>query len=338
MKLLSVELRRFAARRANVVVAVVGLLFLAGTLAILGVNSHQPTPAEIDRAEQQAQRERDSEEQQLEECQRYWRDHPDADPDAPDPADFPDGRIEDYGYDADCEMYYGPEGIDASQYLGNVLSFAEEAPTQVGFLGLVFIVCALLMAGSFVGAEWTSGGMTNLLLWRPRRLPVFAAKLGAVLLWVLGLTLVTSALHLGGLYLIARTRGEVGELTASWWTDNLVLGGRLLALVAVAVVVGFTLSMIGRRTVVALGAVVGYVVLVEYVLRGMLYMVDLVRVEYWMLSTYVIAWVAGGNSVYSGMDGAENFVGQWHGGGVVLAVTGVLLAISATLFARRDAD
>lgn len=339
MRLLSVELRRFASRRANFVFAIIGLLFLAGSLTILAISSHKPSPAEIAQAEEQAQEEREFAEREQEECEDYWRDNPDADPQDPDPADFEDGEVEEYGYNSDCDMY-GSDGIDASHYLGNVLSFADEAPSQLLFLGLVFIVCALLMAGSFVGAEWTSGGMTNLLLWQPRRLPVYATKLGAALISVVSLTLLAAVLHLGGLYVIALTSGQVGELPPSWWEENGLLGLRLLVLVAVAVTWGFALSMIGRRTVVALGAVVGYTVLIEYVLRGMLDTVDVLHVEYWMLSTHLFAWLADGYEVYSGYGGydSENFdvITKWEGGGVVLAVTVALLAASAALFRRRD--
>ena len=38
-----------------------------------------------------------------------------------------------------------------------------------------------MIGASFVGAEWNSGGMMNLLLWRPQRLKVLSTKLAALL-------------------------------------------------------------------------------------------------------------------------------------------------------------
>ncbi|ADD44672.1 ABC transporter permease subunit [Stackebrandtia nassauensis] len=339
MRLLSVELRRFASRRANILFAVIGLLFLAGSLTVLGLSTHKPTEAEISRAESQAEEEREVTERELKECEDYWAENPDADPENPDPDDFESGKVEDYGYTPDCEYLQQPSDVQASDYLGQVISFADEAEGQIIFLGVVFVVCALLMSGSFVGAEWTSGGMTNLLLWRPRRTAVYASKLTAALLAVLTLTIVASVLHIGGLYLLAVTNGDVGTLTPSWWQDNGNLALRFLALVAMATVIGVSLSMIGRRTVVAIGSVVAYLVVVEYGIRGLLSTVNTHFVDYWMLSTYVGAWLVGKQQVYSSyLDGTAQVetIYMWHGGGVLAAVTAILLAGSAVLFARRD--
>jgi len=44
----------------------------------------------------------------------------------------------------------------------------------------VLALVAYIVGASFVGAEWSSGGMMNLLLWRPRRLQVLGTKLAVL--------------------------------------------------------------------------------------------------------------------------------------------------------------
>ncbi|MGH8877484.1 MAG: ABC transporter permease subunit [Stackebrandtia sp.] len=322
MKLLSVELRRFASRRANVLFAALGLLFLAGALVVLGFNSHSPTASELATAQQEAEEQREQVREDRDRCEN-------------------EDTYSDYRGAIDCDEMYNPSQVQASDFLDGVVSFADEAEGQIVFLGIVFVVCALLMSGSFVGAEWSSGGMTNLLLWNPRRLPVFAAKLTAAMVSIVGLTLAAAVLHLGGLYVIALTNGDVGTVDADWWEYNGTIALRFLVMVAVAVIWGVSLSMIGRRTVVAIGSVLAYLVVFEFGLRALMDTVQAFTVDYVLLSTYAAAWFIGSvpihaRTMYDGYNDQPDIIYRWEGGGVILAVTAILLAGSAVLFSRRD--
>ncbi|MFC3504875.1 hypothetical protein ACFOOK_28450 [Micromonospora krabiensis] len=64
-----------------------------------------------------------------------------------------------------------------------------------------------LVGASYIGADLNSGGVVNLLLWRPRRLAVLGAKLGTLLGSVLVLSLLASAAYLGTFWVIGQTAG-----------------------------------------------------------------------------------------------------------------------------------
>ena len=55
-------------------------------------------------------------------------------------------------------------------------------------LAALLALVAFVIGASFVGAEWNSGGMMNLLLWRPQRLQVLGTKLAALLVGLTALT------------------------------------------------------------------------------------------------------------------------------------------------------
>ena len=65
---------------------------------------------------------------------------------------------------------------------------------MIVLFGGMLALFGFAVGASFVGAEWHSGGMMNLLLWRPRRLALLAQKLGALLLSVLASGLALGAL------------------------------------------------------------------------------------------------------------------------------------------------
>ena len=77
----------------------------------------------------------------------------------------------------------------------------------------VLALVAYIIGASFVGAEWSSGGMMNLLLRRPQRLRVLGTKLAALLVFFTALTVVFSAVWTGVFYLIAQARGTTESMT-----------------------------------------------------------------------------------------------------------------------------
>jgi ABC-2 family transporter protein len=148
-------------------------------------------------------------------------------------------------------------------------SFAEHAPNVVVGIVLAASLLGFVIGASFIGAEWASGTMASLLTWEPRRLRVLVAKLGAGIVVVVVLGAVAIAAGLAGSWLIAATRGTTAHTTSHSLALLIARGGRGLVLVALLTGAGTAISGFTRHTVAALVATVGYLVIVEIVLRGL---------------------------------------------------------------------
>ena len=142
---------------------------------------------------------------------------------------------------------------------------------QHGFIGasVALMLVGLIVGASFIGAEWHAGTVVTLLTWEPRRDRVIVAKVIALL--VSTVVLVFAALVLLGLVLVlgAATRGTTTGLDGSWWLDLVGVTLRVEFLACFAAVIGFGLGTIGRSTAGALGAVFGYMLVVENLIRGL---------------------------------------------------------------------
>ncbi|GAA4899386.1 ABC-2 family transporter [Stackebrandtia albiflava] len=314
MKLFVVELRRFASRRSNQVLVLVAIGFMLLSLSGLTMSSHSPTAEEVSTAETQARESREELAGEYDECAVQ----------SSDPA-------------RDCGHLTSGYEIDASQFLPGVVVFSEDAADQLSFLFVVFAFCGLLTAGSFIGAEWTSGGMTNLLLWQPRRGKVFAAKTGAAVSMVSVVTWGYTLVHLGALWAISATRGLVGDLTPTWWAATFDLAGRLFLVVVLATVLGVAFAMIGRRTVTGIAVVIAYLILVEYGGQLMSLVIG-ASIDDLILSTYLVAWINDGLDTMRPDYTVVETTPGWLGGLVLIVVTAVVTAVAAVRFQRQDAN
>ncbi|GIF77068.1 ABC transporter permease subunit [Asanoa siamensis] len=195
-------------------------------------------------------------------------------------------------YGPNCGADFGPqrEWYTAEQFMPYEFNFRDEFPPSLAVLAAILAMVAFVIGASFVGAEWNSGGMMNLLLWRPRRIPVLLTKLGVLIGAMFGLTVVVGALWTAAFWAIGRYDGNLGKLTAGVWQSFALSGARGAALVLLAATLGFCLASIGRHTAMALGVGIGAIVISEIGLRILF---ELVRVQFgdrWILSTYLVAW------------------------------------------------
>lgn len=289
MNLVRAELERLAARRFVQLMLVLLVLAFGITAATTLAGSHRPTAAEISQAQEQAAEQRRSLEQTYRECLA---------------AKSGDEPAEDAGFFApDCS------GVDpaqrhrmpvASDYLYGVFTFAQQARPLLYFLIAFLVLFGFLVGASYIGADLTSGGVVNLLLWRPRRMSVLSAKLGTLLASMLLISVAASAGYLAAFWMIGQTAGLPGDLDGPFWRSLGLTYARGLALVLLASAMGFAIATVGRRTAAALGTVAAYVVVWELGARVVLEILDLGRPEQWMLSSHVGAWLAGGLRLYDG--------------------------------------
>ncbi|MEK8107716.1 ABC transporter permease [Micromonospora sp. M12] len=186
----------------------------------------------------------------------------------------------------------------AADFLPGVFSFAQQAESLLYFLIAFLVLFGFLVGASYIGADLNSGGVVNLLLWRPRRMTVLAAKLGTLLGTVLVLALLASVAYLATFWTIGQTAGLPGRLNSDFWSSLGAVHGRGLVLVLLATALGFAIATLGRHTSAALGAFAAYAVLWELGARLVLEIVDARRSDLFMLSSHIGAWLNGGARFY----------------------------------------
>ncbi|MFJ5543782.1 ABC transporter permease subunit [Micromonospora chalcea] len=334
MNLVRAELERLAARRFVQLMVVLLAAAFAVTVVTTLAGSHRPGPAELSRAQAQAAESVREMEMTYDRCLRIRE------------GSLPPAE-NDY-LPRDCAQI-DPAQLDelptAADYLSGVFVFAKEAEPLLYFLIAFLTLFGFLVGASYIGADLNSGGVVNLLLWRPRRSTVLAAKLGTLLGGLVGLSVLASVAYLGAFWLIGQASGLVGRTGGDFWPSLAAIWGRGLVLVLLAAALGFAVATLGRLTSAALGAVAAYVVVWELGARLVFQILQVGRPDRYMLSSYLAAWLSGevrlwdGNACGPGISGYcdGSYTVTWPSGLVVLlGLTGALVAAAFTVFRRRD--
>lgn len=317
MRLLRVELTRLISRRACVVLMLFGVLG-AGIVAGSYIHDHAPPSAgEVAAATKLAERSAHQRYvvHQLARCEAGK-------------GQFPHGfDCQDIVPTAD-DYLYTPRMILRGQSLGDVV---------VPML-LALAIAALLLGATYIGADWSSGTISTLLLFESRRTRVWLAKAVSVFLG----TAVTAGLVMGlGLLAIvwfghrwhnmSSVDGQTHHLIWVWLRSTLVVG--------LAALSGFAIVMAMRFTAAALGVVLGYALVGEAVLRSFWG-----GSEQWLLSNHLFGFVLGHwrvqvypSDCFRGPCRPQNFVFGLENTSVYLCLlaAGALL-ISYIVFRRRD--
>jgi ABC-type transport system involved in multi-copper enzyme maturation permease subunit len=224
--------------------------------------------------------------------------------------------------------------------------FREAFPNMVITLAALLALAAYVVGASFVGAEWNSGGMMNLLLWRPQRLRVLGTKLLAFLVGLTGLTVVVSALWTAVFYLIGQTRGSTESMTSGAWQSIGLMELRALALILVAGAAGFGLASIGRHTAMALGAAIGLIVVFQFGLGIVLELASVKFAEAYLIPVWLIAWLTKEIKIedynscdFNSVSGCvpDSLTITWPMAGGVLAVV-LVAVVSAAMWTMRSRD
>jgi hypothetical protein len=337
VNLVRAELERLGARRFVQLMVVLLVLAFGVTVATTLAGSHRPTSQEIFAAEQQAAAARSNLERIHQLCLNRQRGVVGVD------------EVREYIPD-DCTEV-DPARMErapvASDYLTGVFTFAQEARLLLYFLIAFLGLFGFLVGASYIGADLNSGGVLNLLLWRPRRLTVLGAKLGTLLGATALLSLVASVAYLGAFWLIAQFAGRPGRLDDAFWRSLGAAWGSGMLLVLLFTATGFALATLGRHTSAALGAIAGYLVVWELGARLVMEILDVAKVERYMLSSYVAAVLNGkvefwnGQGCTDGLQFSDSCIGvytlTWQPSLVLLlGLTGALTAAAFAAFRRRD--
>lgn len=337
MNLFKAELRRVARRRLSLIF---GILALVGVFVVAGVywfsSSQGPTEDELAEAQAQA----DAMNGEYTECI--------SDEDFFESSDWEwvqeDPGFEEMSQEDRCEMYVGSTGdYTAQDFLWTyTFNFADESGLMLVGVAIVAGLIMMMLASSGIGAEWSSGGMANLLLWHPNRMRVWGAKLGASCAVCAGAVLTLLLLAFGLLYLTATVRGEVGTLNAAWWDDTLETLGRTGLLALGMTVLGASLAMLGRHTAIAGGIIAGYLVIGDMLVRVAGMALRMTFPERLSLYTWVTAWIEGKLELYdwgSDMNAMQPDVMVITATEAGMLLGGVVLAfalLATWAFQRRD--
>jgi ABC-2 type transport system permease protein len=337
MKLFAAEWRRFFARRFTRIMLVFVVAVMAAIAIGTAVNSHRINAATRARAHQEYVQVVAQQQQDHDNCVAAQNGGPD-----------PDGRYR-LPPGATCDDFFPPDtGLTEDDFLNPPWNFADSARDVVLLYAGLLTLFAFAVGASYVGAEWASGGMMNLLLWRPRRAPVLATKLVTLLASVVVAGVVLYAVWMGMWAGVAATRGVWGHATAGTIRSIGLLSVRAMVIGLVAAAIGFGIASIGRGTATALGVAIGYVLLFEgagHVIFGRL--LDEKRPQRFFLSSYVDAFLTkkatfGADTCEAGLNGLIQCRStHWTiGSGAASAVLGILLAAvlvwAFIAFWRRD--
>ncbi|MDP9823614.1 hypothetical protein [Nocardioides massiliensis] len=225
-RLLGVELTRFRSRRAIALLLLTGLVITVVVAGATAWNTRGVTDRELREAEQTAMAEAE---------QPYVQDELEA-----------------------CRENPGDWGVPADDCEGVVVPqpewFLHRTPLDLGQerqgsgIGAATVLAgiAIMVGATFAGADWSSGSMSNQLLFESRRVRVWLAKALAVVLGVALLTLVALAALWGFYFAVASAR----DVTVAPGTTELIRGDvlRAVALSAAAGLGGYALSMLFRST------------------------------------------------------------------------------------------
>ena len=343
MRLLFVELSRFWSRRITwVTMVVVGLLMAAGIgIAFTQSSAEEPNDqlASIDQGCLEAfisfrDVEGDPELQGLsdEELGRQFC----ADGGNNDRRFFAtlildETNTEDWSAYREIEVPTDPIPVDGEE-------FRSPRGGLIGIIpgvGTFLLVVTVLLGGSFVGAEYRSGTMENLLLWEPRRILVMVTKYLAGLISSAGiLALLTSWLTLL-LVGLAQFRGTFQGVDSTFWIDWAATVGRISLVGGLFFVLAMAIATLAKNTAAAITALLGWFVvsniLIELLARWFRHLELFTNANAFIGLGEVAKWV--------GSDNSQDLVFS-HGPWVALGVVGVWAAIPAVLaiavFRRRD--
>ena len=336
MSLYTTELRRLSKRRFARYMTLLGVLVLVGVAVGMFFTNHKIGPAEIAAAQRAAEQQYQQNLQQTNQMRQECVQSKAA------------GSQDKDRFPANCEeiMPAPREAFDPKWNLPATFDFRNEFGATLTTFTAVLTLIAFVVGASFVGAEWSSGGMMNLLLWRPQRLRVLLTKLGALLSSVLAVVLVAAAGWTAAFWATGTYRGSTAKMTSGAWQSFGLTGLRGLTLVLVAAVIGFALASLGRHTALALGGVLGIAVIGQFGLGVVLAMARVRFVEAWLLPTYLLAWMQKTVTLKDWNSCMVSFSGEcqpktmditWTDTSVLLVV-GVVLALGSALWVMRRRD
>lgn len=322
MRLLRIELTRLRWRRAILFLTAVSIIVPVLIWAGMAWNTRPVSSADIAQAEEQVERDKALFEADRENCLK------------------------------NPEEFGPPEGMDVEEFCGEILAdpqvdwylmrpqlnLSDARDTGTGVATLL-LGLALLMGATFTGADWSSGSMSNQLLFEPRRIRVWAAKAAAVMIGALAVAAVGLAAFWALTWGLMESRDIAA--TSGGWRDVAEAGGRSALFAAAAALGGYVVTMLLRSTVGTLGVMLAVSI-------GGSILVATMPIDgngRWMLPHNVLGILDNGYRYYDstlpgcgGFDGGscEEVLSMGEGLRFIGVILLVGVALSMASFRRRD--
>jgi hypothetical protein len=336
MSLFKAEWRRLLKRRFIRYLVLAGVLVLVLVAGGMFLTNHKVGPAQVVQAEAAAERD-------YRENLRFT----DQERAACEAAKG-SGTVDPNRFPANCADIQAPprEAFSAEWHMPATFEFRKEFPPILTALAAILGMVAFVAGASFVGAEWSSGGMMNLLLWRPQRLKVLLTKLGALLVGFAGLTVLASIGWTAAFWLIGTLRGNTKGMTSGAWQSVALSELRGVGLVLAIGAVGFAVASLGRHTAVALGSAIGVVIVGQFGVGLVLSMANVPFIERYLLPTYLVAWMNKSitlenwnacNNSYNGSCEPARFDVTWQHAAVLFGAA-VVVSVGLAMWAMRRRD
>lgn len=328
MRLVMVELHRVLARKA-VWLAVVGAVVVV-LVALFGV--HQAALS-VNASRANAQ-------QILEEQLAWWEESGQEEADRcfaeqeTARRQSGDARI-DFG----CEQMARPPQLE--DFLMSMPSLATQYEELLGYLVYPFLFLALALGSTSVAAEFTHRTMGSWLTFVPRRVPVFLSKVLAAALAavpVVGLGLVLLLLGVPALF---RFHGIDDGVSGPQWVSLAWMALRIVLLAMIAGALGAAAAFLLRHSAAVLGLMIGYLVLAEGILRGMVtgltpYLLGVNIDAFVKHGTEWVEWPTFCDDVTVMCREIVHPVSFAHGATVLLALLAVVVVAGLLHFRRAD--
>ncbi len=314
VRLIQAEVTRLLSRRFTVIAAVVVLLGLCAFQFAVNDQFKPPSPADQAAAQRSYQ-----------EAHQFWETNERNCADAGDPPDchYPEPQLSEFNF---------------------VRPFDEVTRESVQVAIYLVALTALMVAGSFIGAEYSTGSIANWLTFIPRRGQVFTSKLLTVVAFSALASAAAAALMLGSAIVLA----QLYDIPIAKLGDQTSMVGRGVLVGVALAVVGFCVGLVGRHTAAAIGVLLGYL-FVWFVRNAILSESEWAkRLTPWTPEGNLAAIVNAGYRYYIpirsvgpdgvGVDYVERTVGLTHGLIFWAVVLAVIIAGSALIFRRRDVN
>jgi ABC-2 type transport system permease protein len=339
IRLLKVELGRLLSRRLFRAVVILGLLGVLAVDGLIAAQSSNNVAAAKAKADLQLQT-------QYQDCVSHISKTPDQGPtQANCDGALPANQLKSCLTFAAQHPGNGPTAEDCRQGAYNPyfydprFHFADHAKDLIIASTYLLMAVGLILAASFIGAEWQAGTFASLLTWEPRRQRVMAAKLLAP---VFAVTVVSAVLMLileSGAALAAELRGTLDLTTSHLVGQVAVMGARVLGLIALVTLIGGAIAVFTRHTVAVVGVVAGYLIAGE--------LVGGIASTWWRnhgLAPQLLAFIQGHFSYYvqppRGVDpgtwNGQRFLHAGPASVIVVAIAVGLVAVASGTLSRRD--
>ena len=206
------------------------------------------------------------------------------------------------------------------------------------FFGGVF---ALMLGVLALGSEYGWGTLRTVLVQRPGRLRVFAAKLVALGAGLVPFVLAVFLVGTIASYAIARTEGAAIAWPSAWEVVRALAAGWLI--LAVWAALGVALGVLSRGTALAIGVGILYALVIEGLISAFADQVSLLEplVQLFLrANAYSLVEGLGASSTGAASNGPGAFSGPYVGAEQALLVLGAyiagFIALSGFLLRRRD--